>query len=68
MKYICNKIKSGHCKYVRALSECIHAVPHDSIFFTDGGVLCDCTEVDDCTRKGESIKVKCIKYREQISK
>ena len=58
MKYICNKVKSGHCKDVQALSKCVHAVPHD--------IVDDCTKEDDCfrhcTRKGESIKVKCIKY------
>lgn len=53
MKYICNKVKSGHCKNTLALSGCIHATPHD----------CDnnCTEEDDCFRYGKDEKVKCVK-------
>jgi len=64
MKYICNKVKSGHCKDVQALSKCVHAVPHDDIVFARSGQIYSCVEFDDCTRKGESKKVKCIEYHE----
>jgi len=63
MKYICNKVKSGHCKGVKALSKCIHAEPHDKLQHYDYDITTNCTIPDECYRHGEIIKVKCVKIK-----
>jgi len=61
MKYICDKVKTLHCKGSNKLNKCPHSIPHKVNEYDVGD---DCTECDECFKGGKSIKVKCIEYHE----